>query len=441
LPTDNAASQAGPTAHIGLPRLEHPAGRVPISLIIDDPAPYINPLHRYRLRIDRERYSDLAPSVRDSFIGDFADFVQSSHVRGKFTVLPYPDGLGPITRGWEGYSKEQLRDWLTTVRDRIMPAFDITPEILTHTLALDIATGRLLEPAEQLWMDVQSEDTLTHYIAYGLEILQDVGLQPHGVTQPVTFLGDELAYAHAIRRALDERGLSGVGYYFLWDYPRAAHVEPELMLFDRRVAKALVSIPTGSTDVFWQTQPAEAGRAGLPEPTPPFAGADRLLSEDGRSGRLADLVASDSYVIFHSHWQSLYSDGSGAGLTGLAEVVRRVDQALGERVLWMRMDELATYYAASQSARVWMEQAEARSTLHLDLPFACPGLTLSLQVPPGTTQGLKLGASLAGGAEQRLLQGPLDALQPGQEGWAWRQGALWLAINAVPGEQVVTIQA
>lgn len=421
------------------PRLEYPAGRVPISLIIDDPAPYINPLHRYRLRIDRERYDDLAPSVRDSFIEDFADMVQASHVRGKFTVLPYPDGLGPITRGWEGYSQEQLRHWLAVVRDRIMPAFDITPEVLTHTLALDMETGRLLEPAEQLWMDVQDEDTLTRYIAYGLELLQEVGLQPHGITQPVTFRGDELLYAHAIRRALDERGLKGVGYYFLWEYSAAEHLEPELVLYDRRNARGLVSIPTGSTDVFWQTQPAEARRAGLPAPVAPMAAADRLLSADGQSGRLAELLASGSYIIFHSHWQSLYSDGSGDGLRGLAEVVRRVDQALAGRVVWMRMDELANYYAATQTCRIWMTGGAADWRLHLDLPFACPGLTLSLQGPAANTANLRLRV-VSGEGQERPLPGPLADLQPGQEGWAWRQGALWLAINALPGAQTVLIQ-
>ncbi|MHB0878762.1 MAG: hypothetical protein ACYC5O_22205 [Anaerolineae bacterium] len=441
MPTSDVAVWTSRMSEMGRPRLEQPAGRVPISLIIDDPAPYINPLHRYLLHVNRQGYSDHAETIRDSFIEDFADFVQSSQVRGKFTVLPYPDGLGPVTRGWEGYSRQQLDRWLATVRDRIMPAFDITPEILTHTLALDIATGRLMGEAEQRWMDVQSEDTLTRYIAYGLQLLQEVGLRPHGITQPVTFRGDEMAYAHAIRRALDERGVGGVGYYFLWEYPKAAHVAPEVMLLDRRLGKALVSVSTGTEDVWWHTQPAEARRAGLSEPISPFAAADTLLTENGASGRLADLLASKSYAIFHSHWQSLYSDGSGAGLTGLAELVRRVDHSLGERVVWMRMDELATYHAAVHSARVWMEEAGASLKLHLDVPFQCAGLTLSLQVPPGMPRGLTLTAGPTGGAEQRPVPGPLTALQPRREGWAWRQDALWLQIDAVPGESVVTIRA
>ena len=58
---------------------------------------------------------------------------------GKFTVIPYPAGLGTILEGWEGCDRLSWKaGWPWTLRHR--PRFDITPEILTHTLALDLNT-------------------------------------------------------------------------------------------------------------------------------------------------------------------------------------------------------------------------------------------------------------------------------------------------------------
>ncbi len=35
----------------------------------------------------------------------------------------------------------------------------------------------------------------------------------------------------------------------------------------------------------------------------------------------------------------------------------------------------------------------------------------------------------------------LPTLQPGQEGWAWREGRLWVSVDVAPGEQRVVIGA
>jgi hypothetical protein len=44
---------------------------------------------------------------------------------------------------------------------------------------------------------------------------------------------------------------------------------------------------------------------------------DRVLSADGRTGRLRELIESGSPAVLLTHWQSLYTQGTGLGLVGL----------------------------------------------------------------------------------------------------------------------------
>src|SRR5579884_897914 len=117
---------------VGRVTIERPAGRVPVTLLIDDPCPHINPLHAFRTQVLGEPPDGLAETIPNAFLEEFARWVERAPVRGKFSVLPYPAGLGPITTGWEGYGRDELAEWLAIVRERIMPRFDVTPEVLTH---------------------------------------------------------------------------------------------------------------------------------------------------------------------------------------------------------------------------------------------------------------------------------------------------------------------
>ena len=77
--------------------------------------------------------------------------------------------------------------------------------------------------------------------------------------------------------------------------------------------------------------------------------ADRYLTEDGRGGRLAQLFDAGTPIVFHTHWQSLYSNGRRTGLRVLGEVGRRVASAWGDGVRWVKCSGLAAEVAASGS--------------------------------------------------------------------------------------------
>src|ERR671926_1963236 len=117
---------------------------VPASLLVDDPAPCINPFYYFRLQVDREGHERHEPRIPLDFLEQFAAVSHARGIRGKFSVLPYPAGLGSILDGWEGCDRAELAAWLDLARTAIAPRFDITPEIMTHTLALDLKTRKLL---------------------------------------------------------------------------------------------------------------------------------------------------------------------------------------------------------------------------------------------------------------------------------------------------------
>jgi hypothetical protein len=311
--------------------------------------------------------------------------------------------------------------------------------VLTHTRALDLASGAMRDESEHDWMGRQDEDTLARYIARSIALLDEVGLRPGGLTQPCSFSGDETVYAHAVQRAFREHGRADVTYYFLHVLGRAPHVRPSVTLCDRRQRSCVVSVPSATADAFWVSQPGEARRRGLTVPATVDALADPLLDPRRERGRLVDLLRTGSDLIVLTHWQSLYSDGSGLGLRALAEVVDRVTSLLGDRILWLRTDDLARYTATAAAVHHWIQVANGKLEIHLDSPFACPGLTLSVAFA-GPVEGLRSAVvELADAGSSRPLVGPLPGLAPGREGWTWQDGRLWLMVDVMPGEQRIVL--
>jgi len=66
-----------------------------------------------------------------------------------------------------------------------------------------------------------------------------------------------------------------------------------------------------------------------------------MLSADGRTGRIRELIESDHPVILLTHWQSLYTQGTGLGLEGLSALVDRIRKVFGNGVEWVSCSERA----------------------------------------------------------------------------------------------------
>ena len=325
---------------------------LPIALIVDDPAPLINVFWWHAA--ERQQASSptlnsgepVAQTVPVDFLHRFAEVIEKWGIRGKFSVLPYPAGLGKISEGWRGCDTDALSRWIETARRRVMPLMDITPEILTHAKALDLDSFGLLDENERDWASHQSEATLTPYIAAALRFLNEVGLEATGVTSPWDFgLQVEDDYRQAIRRAMRQVNDRRHTWYFLHTDAQATHLRSSVVCRD--ADGWLVSIVSQCGDHIWETMETRDESLDYVRSV-----ADRYLTEDGSEGRLAALFRAGTPIVFHTHWQSLYSNGRCTGLRVLDEAGRRIDRAWGSDVRWLKCSDLASEIAANARAEV-----------------------------------------------------------------------------------------
>jgi hypothetical protein len=313
---------------------------LPIALIVDDGAP-VNLMYWH------EPNREHALLVPGSFTRSFADLCEGCGVKGKFSILPMPGGMGRIDEGLARVPSRHLAEFLETARQRIAPAFDITPEILTHQCAYNLEKGTHRHLYEDEWVARASLDELTDYIALSLEILRKAGLPASGVTSPwSTGIHNEDTYACAIGDALWRVHRRKFAWYFLHCLGNKQARWPWIASRKSRAGRIVVSVPANTDDAFWQTQ-YEGTRRGARAAA--MRGVDSLLTPDGKSGRIRELLDAGIPITILTHWQSLFSEGNMAGLWGLEVLLERIRAILGKRVKWMRCSDLAQLAAKREN--------------------------------------------------------------------------------------------
>lgn len=308
--------------------------RIPISLIIDDPAPRVFVYYEHAdVRFTKDGRS-LVDEVPNAFLDDFCDVIARRGIRGKFSVVPMPGGRGDIVSGIPGFEKAEIDEWLDKVRSCVAKQFSICPEILTHAKAVDLESGKLLDMNENVWARTQDARTLTPYIARALELHKQAGLPVTGVTSPWDFgIEVEDEYVRAIAAAFDQ--VLGVkdSWYFLRGLRGVPNARPWLALDEG--GRRVVSVPATTSDHIWQTMDTTDTSENYVSSI-----ADELITADGKSGEIIDVMNRGGWPILITHWQSLFSNGLGTGLRVLDEVGRRIGEHLADRVQWMSSEEI-----------------------------------------------------------------------------------------------------
>ncbi len=305
--------------------------KIALSLIIDDGAP-VDPLF---YEIPGYETQLLIPV---EFTRRVADTFARYDLRGKFTVIPMPSCLGRIDQSLKLVPPERLAAFLTEVRERIAPRFDITPEFLTHSRAYNLKNGSYLHIFEDGWISRAPLEEVVEYFVLAFQILRNVRLEATGITSPWTSGIDvEKKYARAVADAQWKVFSRKLTFYFLhstsWGPPRQCLVECEVP----ERGQVVVSVPANTADIFWPAESATRAkqRDQIRE------GIDRLLSPDGRTGRIRQLIESGFPVVFVTHWQSLFYQGTGLGLEGLGALAERIQKVFGNQVEWVTCSELA----------------------------------------------------------------------------------------------------
>lgn len=249
--------------------------------------------------------------------------------------------LGRIDQRLAHVSPRHLAGFLRVVRTSLAPHFDITPEILTHLRAYRLGRGGFLHPFEDDWIARAPVPQMTEYIALALRILQNVGLPANGVTSPwMTGERNEKAYAEAVGRAQWRVHRRKLTWYFLHYVTQGPPRWPSVTWTNRKTGQNVVSVVGTTGNPFSRTQrpysaSARAAQAAARE------GVDKMLSAEGRSGRLREVFDRGGPAVIVTHWQSLFSDGTEAGLDGFERLLLRIDHVFGREFIWRRCSELA----------------------------------------------------------------------------------------------------
>lgn len=317
------------------------SGKIPFSLIIDDGSP-VDPLF-YELPGYETPF--LVPA---RFTRRVADTFDRFDIRGKFTVIPMPSCLGRIDQSLKRVPQDHLLEFLKLMRERIAPRFDITPEFLTHLSSYDLKTGNYNRHVyEDTWITKASGEEVAEYFSLAFEILRNVGLEATGITSPwVSGIDVEAKYAKALADAQWNIFKRKLTWYFL--YAASDTEKPyqcSVTYKDTERGQVVVSVPANAGDIFWSMDlPGKEERLKMIR-----NGIDRLVSPDGKTGRIHQLIESGFPVVIVTHWQSLYTQGTELGLEGLTVLAERIQKVFGSTFEWVTCSEMARRYAESQA--------------------------------------------------------------------------------------------
>ena len=318
--------------------------KTPIALNIDDPAPVVSVYHAHAGKATTEDGRPLVADYPNELLFRFCDVAQTYGLRGKFSVVPMAGNRGDLVRGFRGVPRAASDAWIACVRSRLAPAFSIGPEMLTHNLAVYLATGADLPQNERDWASTQNRDTLTPYIAKALSLLTEAGFSPSGVTSPWDFgIEVENDYQEAISAAMEQVTGRKTAWFFLRTLRDRPNAKPWVAL--DRGGRTLISIPATLRDRFWVS-------IDTPRTDDEFicAVADRLLSADGTRGEILDVLDTGGWPVLHTHWQSLMSNGLGTGIQMLETLAQRIDRYLSDRVEWRSYEEILDLVLSDKAA-------------------------------------------------------------------------------------------
>ena len=361
----------------------NPLLRTPLSILVDDSCPVVNLTHywiqqrhawKQRHTPDAawrsldghiEKLGSVPPTIPASFAAKWGEWCGEQGIRGKFSLVPYPAGVGRIDQGFDQAPRAEYEAWMQVARDIIWPNFDITCEMLTHTQVVDLKTWQFTEEWEQYeWVDPPVEP-LTDYIAAAMTLLRNAGFPVEGVTSPGAFGRDkEAAYALAtLEASLRVNGNPRPFYFLHVNVPPKEWPDVAIWHADKARGSAIASIIGCTGDWFGNWTGYDAGDPDL------------FITEDLQGGALPQVLSRELPCVLVSHWPGFYFGGQEVGFDVLKEVKRRLDayDPDGTRTLWMKHSEIGHYWMARQLSDIVVQPAgngELRAQIDTQFPTA-----------------------------------------------------------------------
>jgi hypothetical protein len=365
----------------------NPLLRTPVGLIIDDSCPVINKAyywiqqrHDWRLQhapnsqpsgweVHYDKLDQMPNAIPAAFAAEWGEWCGEQGIRGKFSMVPFPAGVGRIDQGFPGFPPQELKDWLRVTKEIIWKNFDLTPEMLTHTHVVDLKTWKLTDEWEQgEWVD-PPVDKLTEYITAAMQLLKNVGIACEGVTSPGAFGSrKEMAHARAVLDAALAVNHNPRPFYFM---KMAMEEMPEVPIrhADKAQGTAVASIVGCGGDWF--------GATGWDTSNP-----DLFITADLQGGRMPAVLAQERPAIMVGHWPCFYTHDR-IGFKVLKEVKKRLDAYDPDRTktIWMKNSEIGHYWMARELSdlTVTPEAGGQRLTIRIATKFPTDNFTLAVR--------------------------------------------------------------
>ncbi|MEM6690212.1 MAG: hypothetical protein AAF664_12335 [Planctomycetota bacterium] len=358
-----------------------PQGRLPASFVIDDSTCLVNMGHFctpqfaecYPGRTAYQKaWQNWPREIPDDFVREFRDWCGENGVKGKYSIVPYPACVGWLDQELPGWSRQRLQSSLRLVRETMLSNWDIHPEMITHTRVIDLKTGRPMQAIHPGTMENSypqsdvSVDHLASYLAYALRILKRCGLPCEGITTPGGFgnrVSSKLPFA--VDQAVRDVFNIELPHYFKYIHSLEQGTEPIVeAIREAHDDKPLmtVNVPAGTGDWY-------GGWQGDLESSP-----DNYLSLDGQTGRLAELIQRRQPVVFLCHWPGMFCNGTKSGFRAFQRNVQTLNEVYGDSILWMKLSEIARYWAAKRVTKIVTKS----SVIELDAPLATSNFTLEV---------------------------------------------------------------
>jgi hypothetical protein len=98
-----------------------------------------------------------------------------------------------------------------------------------------------------------------------------------------------------------------------------------------------------------------------------------FITADFKGGRLPEVIARGEPAIMVCHWPGIYFNGEKVGFNIFKQIVERL-HARYDNLIWMKLSEIARYWAAKELTRI----EKTQGGLRVHAPFASPLFTIRM---------------------------------------------------------------
>jgi hypothetical protein len=323
-----AAGAAGAALTAGLGRA---AGKTILTFYMDDTNPY---------------------QVGADAFKQFLDFIQANELAGESSmILGFRwDEFGLISRP----RSPLQRAYIEQLRRAHECGIDSHMELMTHGGLLEFTTGRAPQGVqhEGIWL-YEPAVSVDQYEAYFGNIIKEgenIGVRFTGATWPGCSCGACTRRDAELRKngVLNENPNLWKALLSLAKQGKFRGQTVQLFtVSDPHPTRAVAR--EGKFGVY-DIPPHLHDNLGIWENNPARVNADAYITADGKSGAMVEKIrAGAPYFVFYGHWQGL-NPANGVGWPAFKQVVARVKQHYGDRVVWMRPSALSQLIHSGQVA-------------------------------------------------------------------------------------------